>query len=319
MACSSQFTSLRRRCRVGELRFVQVDVFTERVFGGNPLAVVFGAEGLETTEMQAIAREMNCSETTFLLPPTRPDCGARVRIFTPAREIPFAGHPTIGTAWVLATEGLLPAGTTRFNLEEGIGPVEVTLEGDPASPRFLWMRHGEARFGPELGDRAGFARALGLDPADLLPGQPVRTGSTGNAFLYVPLRDREALDRARLDVPALLAAQGEGPNLGVFVFAPDPDPHAGRVYSRMFAPHTSGIPEDPATGSASGPLGAYLVRHGLVKSASEVRIVSEQGTRMGRQSFLHIKLTMQGDQIQSIKVGGSVVAVLEGELALPLS
>ena len=153
---------------MGELRFVQVDVFTERVFGGNPLAVVFGAEGLETIEMQAIAREMNCSETTFLLPPTRPDCGARVRIFTPAREIPFAGHPTIGTAWVLATEGLLPPGTTRFNLEEGIGPVEVTLEGDPASPRFLWMRHGEARFGPELGDRAGFARALGLDPAAFL-------------------------------------------------------------------------------------------------------------------------------------------------------
>ncbi|HEV3348687.1 MAG TPA: PhzF family phenazine biosynthesis protein [Methylomirabilota bacterium] len=302
---------------MGELRFVQVDVFTERVFGGNPLAVVFGAEGLEATEMQAIAREMNCSETTFLLPPTRPDCGARVRIFTPAREIPFAGHPTIGTAWVLATEGLLPAGTTRFNLEEGIGPVEVTLEGDPASPRFLWMRHGEARFGPELGERAGFARALGLDPADLLPGQPVRTGSTGNAFLYVPLRDREALDRARLDVPALLAAQGEGPNLGVFVFAPDPDPHAGRVYSRMFAPHTSGILEDPATGSASGPLGAYLVERGLVAAADRVDIVSEQGTRMGRPSFVHIRVDMRDGRVDEIRVGGSVVPVIDGRLRIP--
>ena len=302
---------------MGELRFVQVDVFTERVFGGNPLAVVFGAEGLEGEVMQAVAREMNCSETTFLLPPTRSDCAARVRIFTPAREIPFAGHPTIGTAWVLATEGLLPPGTSRFNLEEGIGPVEVTLEGDPASPSFLWMRHGEARFGPELGDRAGFARALGLETGDLLTGQPVRTGSTGNAFLYIPLRDREAVDRARLDVSALLAAQGEGPNLGVFVFTPDPDPRAGRVYSRMFAPHTSGIPEDPATGSASGPLGAYLVERGLVAPADSVAIVSEQGTRMGRPSFVHIRVGMRGGRIGEILVGGRVVPMIEGRLSIP--
>ena len=240
-----------------------------------------------------------------------------MRIFTPAREIPFAGHPTIGTAWVLATEGLLPPGTSRFNLEEGIGPVEVTLEGDPASPSFLWMRHGEARFGPELGDRAGFARALGLETGDLLAGQPVRTGSTGNAFLYIPLRDREAVDRARLDVPALLAAQGEGPNLGVFVFAPDPDPRAGRVYSRMFAPHTSGTPEDPATGSASGPLGAYLVERGLVAPADSVAIVSEQGTRMGRPSFVHIRVGMRGGRIGEILVGGRVVPVIEGRLSIP--
>ncbi len=300
-----------------EYRFVQVDVFTERVFGGNPLAVVFDAKGLGDGEMQAIAREMNCSETTFLLPPTRPDCAARVRIFTPAREVPFAGHPTIGTSWVLATERLLPAGATSFNLEEGIGPVEVTLEGDPTKPSFLWMRHGEARFGPELADRAGFAKALGLAEANLLAGAPVCTGSTGNAFLYIPLRDRDAVDRARLDVPALLAAQGEGPNLGVFVFAPDADPRAGKVYSRMFAPHTSGIPEDPATGSASGPLGAYLVERGLVAPAPTVDIVSEQGTRMGRQSFIRIRIGMSGGRISDIRVGGSVVPVIEGRLRVP--
>ncbi len=300
-----------------ELRFVQVDVFTERVFGGNPLAVVFEAAGLSDAEMQAIAREMNCSETTFLLPPTRPDCAARVRIFTPAREIPFAGHPTIGTAWVLATEKLLPENSLRFNLEEGIGPVEVTLEGDPARPGFLWMRHGAARFGPELTNRDGFARALGLAGSDLLAGAPVRTGSTGSAFLYIPLRDREVADRARLDVPALLAAQGGGPNLGVFVFAPDSDPKAGRVYSRMFAPHTSGIPEDPATGSASGPLGAYLVERGLVAPAETVDIVSEQGTRMGRPSFIRIRVGMSAGRIREILVGGSVVPVIEGRLRVP--
>ncbi len=300
-----------------EFRFVQVDVFTEHAFGGNPLAVVFEAAGLSDAEMQAIAREMNCSETTFLLPPTRPDCAARVRIFTPAREIPFAGHPTIGTSWVLATEKRVPGNGLRFNLEEGIGPVEVTLEGAPARPSFLWMRHGEARFGPELANRDGFARALGLAGSDLLAGAPVRTGSTGSPFLYVPLRDREVVDRARLDVPALLAAQGEGPKVGVFVFAPDPDPKAGRVYSRMFAPHTSGIPEDPATGSASGPLGAYLVEHGLVAPADIVDIVSEQGTRMGRPSFIRIRVGMSAGRIREILVGGSVVPVIEGRLRVP--
>jgi trans-2,3-dihydro-3-hydroxyanthranilate isomerase len=302
-----------------ELRFVQVDVFTDRVFGGNPLAVVFEAAGLSDVEMQAIAREMNCSETTFLLPPTRPDCAARVRIFTPTRELPFAGHPTIGTAWVLATEKLLRS-ELRFNLEEGIGPVEVTLEGDPVNPSFLWMRHGEARFGPELPDRAGFARALGLGESDLLPGAPICTGSTGNPFLYIPLRDREAVDRARLDVPALLAAQGEGPKLGVFVFAPEPDPGPAadcKVYSRMFAPHTSGVPEDPATGSASGPLGAYLVEQGLLPRADRVDILSEQGTRMGRPSFIRIRIGMTAGRIRELLVGGSVVPVIEGRLRVP--
>ena len=299
-----------------EFRFVQVDVFTDRVFGGNPLAVVFEAAGLSDVEMQAIAREMNCSETTFLLPPSRPDCAARVRIFTPTRELPFAGHPTIGTAWVLATEKLLRS-ELRFNLEEGIGPVEVTLEGDPVNPSFLWMRHGEARFGPELPDRAGFARALGLGESDLLPGAPICTGSTGNPFLYIPLRDREAVDRARLDVPALLAAQGDAPNVGVFVFAPDADPKAGRVYSRMFASHTSGIPEDPATGSASGPLGAYLVERGLVTPADRVDIVSEQGARMGRPSVLHIRIGMRAGRVSEILVGGTVVPVIDGRLRLP--
>ena len=162
--------------------------------------------------------------------------------------------------------------------------------------------------------RAGFARALGLAESDLLAGAPICTGSTGNTFLYIPLRDREVVDRARLDVPALLAAQGEGPNLGVFVFAPDPDPRVGRVYSRMFAPHTSGIPEDPATGSASGPLGAYLIERGLVTPADTVDIVSEQGTRMGRPSFIRIRVGMSAGRISEILVGGSVVPVIEGRL-----
>jgi len=299
------------------LRFVQVDVFTDRVFGGNPLAVFLDGRGLDDERMQQIAREMNLSETVFLSPPAPRGGAAALRIFTPAREVPFAGHPTIGTAWVLATQGLAPRGASRFVLEEKIGPVPVELEGDAARPDFVWMTQGAAKFDAPLENRSAVADALGLGAEDLLDGVPVRPGSTGSTFLLVPLRDRETVDRAQLDVARLLAAMGERPRMGVFVFAPDPDPAAGRVYSRMFAPHTSGVPEDPATGSASGPLGAYLVRHGLVKAADEVRIVSEQGTKMRRQSFVHIKLAMTDERIETIRVGGSVVPVLDGELRIP--
>jgi trans-2,3-dihydro-3-hydroxyanthranilate isomerase len=300
-----------------ELRFVQVDVFTDRVFGGNPLAVVFDAGGLDGGAMQQIAREMNLSETTFLLPPTRPECAARARIFTPAREVPFAGHPTVGTAWVLAVHGLLPAGTRQFALEEPVGPVPVELEGDPGRPSFVWMRHRDATFGPVIAERGAVARALGLGPDDLLPGVPVEFGSTGNEFLFVALRDRAAVDRAGLDVAASIEGAGATAALGVFVFAPDGDGGAPRVYARMFAPR-SGVPEDPATGSASGPLGAFLLRHRIVRATGEVAIVSEQGTKMGRQSFLHIRLRAGADGVaRDLRVGGGVVPVLEGRLTLP--
>jgi trans-2,3-dihydro-3-hydroxyanthranilate isomerase len=297
-------------------RFVQVDVFTDRVFGGNPLAVFLDGRGLDDALMQQIAREMNLSETVFLFPPSRPDCAAALRIFTPAREVPFAGHPTIGTAWVLATRDLGTRGASRFTLEEKIGPIPVELEGEPTHPDFIWMTQQGATFDPALDNRDAVAKALGLTEADLWPGAPIQPGSTGNTFLFVPLRDRATVDRAVLDVRGMLAAMGERPHIGIFVFAPDPDPGAGLVYSRMFAPHTSGVPEDPATGSASGPLGAYLVLNRLVNKATEVRLVSEQGTKMGRQSFIHIRLAMRDEEITAIRVGGTAVPVLEGELRL---
>jgi len=296
--------------------FVQVDVFTDRVFGGNPLAVLLDARGLDDGVMQRIAREMNLSETVFLFPPTRPDCVAALRIFTPAREVPFAGHPTIGTTWVLAARGMVPKGAARFTLEERIGPVPVELEGDPGRPSFIWMSQQDATFDPALENREAVAHALGLNVSDLWPAAPIQPGSTGNKFLFVPLRDKVAVDRAALDVRAILEAMGERPRMGIFVFAPDPDVSAGRVYSRMFGPHSSGIPEDLATGSASGPLGAYLALNGMVRSSDDVRIVSEQGTQMGRQSFVHIRLTARGGTVTNIRVGGGVVPVLEGEFRL---
>ena len=301
-----------------EYRFAQVDVFTDRVFGGNPLAVVLEATGLADGEMQAIAKEMNLSETTFLLPPTRAECALRVRIFTPARELQFAGHPTVGTAWVMATQGLVPGTASAFNLEEGIGPVPVTLEGDPRNPSFIWMRHGEPEFGPEMKNRAEIAEALNLTEGDLIAGAPIQTGSTGSRFMFVPLRDRATVDRAVLDVPKIIKALGDQPLVGIFVFAPDPDPGAGRVHSRMFAPHTSGIPEDPATGSATGPLGAYLVKQRLVKAGDgPVQIVSDQGVKMGRHSRLHIRGVACDGRLEEIEVGGGVVPVIEGRLRVP--
>jgi trans-2,3-dihydro-3-hydroxyanthranilate isomerase len=300
-----------------EYRFVHVDVFTDRVFGGNPLAVVLDAKGLADGEMQAIAKEMNLSETTFLLAPTRAECAMRVRIFTPARELQFAGHPTVGTAWVMATHGLVPSAAARFALEEGIGPVPVSLEGDPKNPSFIWMRHGEPDFGPEMKNRAEIAAALTLTEADLIPGAPIQTGSTGSRFMFVPLRDRATVDRALLDVPKIIAALGDQPLVGIFVFAPDADPGAGHVDSRMFAPHTSGIPEDPATGSATGPLGAYLVKQRLIKGDGPVEIVSDQGVKMGRPSRLHIRGIGRGGRLEEIEVGGDVVPVIEGRLRVP--
>jgi trans-2,3-dihydro-3-hydroxyanthranilate isomerase len=299
-----------------EFEFVQVDVFTDRVLAGNALAVFLDGRGLDDVQMQDIAREMNLAETTFVLPPSRPDCVAGVRIFTPGREVPFAGHPTVGTAWVLAVEGMVPRGATRFVLDERIGPVPVEVQGDPARPTRVWMQHRDATFGPEVKDRAGIAAALGLAERDLQGGAPIQTGSTGNEFLYVPLRDRQTVDRARLDPVRLEAALAGASALGTFVLAPDPDPAARRVYSRMFAPH-AGVPEDPGTGSASGALGAYLVLQGLVKPAPRLTIVSEQGTKMGRQSFVHIELSVTDGRVSDIRVGGGVVPVLRGRLALP--
>jgi trans-2,3-dihydro-3-hydroxyanthranilate isomerase len=194
--------------------------------------------------------------------------------------------------------------------------VPVELEGDPARPSFIWMSQQDATFDPALENREAVARALGLTGADLWPAAPIQPGSTGNKFLFVPLRDKATVDRAVLDVRAVLEAMGERPRMGIFVFAPDPDASAGRVYSRMFGPHSSGIPEDPATGSASGPLGAYLVLNGMVKGSGDVRIVSEQGAKMGRQSFVHIRLATRGGAVTDIRVGGGVVPVLEGELRL---
>ena len=285
-----------------------VDVFTDKPLAGNQLAVVLDAEG-PTAAMQRIAKEMNLSETVFVLAPDDPANAARVRIFTPSAELPFAGHPTIGTSWVLFNEGLIPGGALEFKLEEGVGPVAVRGEQGPGGMVF-WMTHPKVSFGLVIAERAGAAAALGLAEEDLVADVPIQVASTGVPFVYVALKDAKTVDSAVSEQERLARVFKEG----VFLFAPA---GPGRLYSRMFSPHVLDIHEDPATGSGSGPLGAFAVRYGLVRRAPAVSIVSEQGTKMGRQSFINIRLAYPpgADLPSSIQVGGSVVPTLKGELA----
>jgi trans-2,3-dihydro-3-hydroxyanthranilate isomerase len=285
-----------------------VDVFTEKPLAGNQLAVVLDAQDIPGEVMQRIAKEMNISETTFVMPPADPAHAARVRIFTPVNELPFAGHPTIGTAWVLSTQGLVPNNALEFALEEGVGPVPVRGIRRLGGTTF-WMTHPKLTFGEVISERAELAGALGLTEADLLPDVPAQVASTGNRFLFVGLRDVHAVDRAGLNRAAAQRVL-HGGALGVFVFAPA---ERNRLYSRMFP---LDFAEDPATGSGAGPLGAFAVKYGLVPRAPKVAIVSEQGTKIGRQSFIHIELEYAdaGDIPTRIDVGGSVRPVLSGTL-----
>jgi trans-2,3-dihydro-3-hydroxyanthranilate isomerase len=285
-------------------RYRVVDVFTEQPLEGNPLAVFPDASGIDDVTMQKIARELNLSETTFVSPATRADCAAKVRIFTPTREMIFAGHPTIGTSFVLLEEGVVPENGGRFLLEEKVGPVPIRVE--PGERPLIWLTTPPISDG-RIFDRELCAQALGLEPGDLLEITP-QLLSAGNPIIFIAVRDKGAVDRASLDLTGMTALKdGLQEPACVFVFTPTP---AG-AYSRMFALEY-GIIEDPATGSATGPLAAFMLRHNLVPGA---RFISEQGTKMGRRSFLHVLL--HGEQgADGIEVGGYVTAVAEATMKL---
>jgi trans-2,3-dihydro-3-hydroxyanthranilate isomerase len=281
-----------------------VDVFTREQFQGNQLAVFLDGRGLDDAAMQRIARELNLPETTFIFPASLPGCAADVRIFTPFKEMLFAGHPTIGTAFVLRDQSLVPRTLGEFQIQEKVGPVPVRVaagnDGETIwlkTPRIRW----EKTFDPIL-----CARVLGLEAGDLIgDGIVPERLNAGNPTLFVPLRNQELVDRAWLSPDGMRLLRGdESEPFCVFVFAPSP---AG-AYSRMFAPEY-GIPEDPATGSATGPLAAFMTKHGLISST---RFVSEQGTKMGRRSLLHVQIQGSGD----IDVGGHVTPVGEGAIRL---
>jgi trans-2,3-dihydro-3-hydroxyanthranilate isomerase len=288
-------------------RYRVVDVFTEHALEGNPLAVFPDASALDEATMQKIARELNLSETTFVLPPTDPACAARVRIFTPTKEMLFAGHPTIGTSFVLLDEGMVPKGCDHFQLEEKVGPVPVRVETG-ARP-MIWLTTPPIHDGRTF-DRVLCAKALDLDIDDLLEPAP-QLLSAGNPTLFIGVKDKAAVDRSNLELAGARSLHQPGEEgFCVFVFAPV----AEGAYSRMFAPEL-GMVEDPATGSSTGPLAAYMMRHGLVSAAADSRFVSEQGTRMGRRSLLYVHI--RGEQGGAgIDVGGYVTPLVEAAMTL---
>ncbi len=296
--------------------YLHYDVFTSVRLEGNQLAVFPDARGMDAPLMQRVAREMNFSESTFILPAERDDTAVRMRIFTPSVEMPMAGHPTIGSTFALAETGAITPDVSRFVFGLNIGPTPVDMEWDGARLRFAWMTQLAPVFGAPIADHSAVAAALGLAAVDLAPGLPIQQVSCGVPFLLVPLRDRDTVDRAASDAAACgRLTERLGESLPIFLFAVLPASSSETVYSRMFAPEF-GITEDPATGGASGPLGCYLVRHGLVRGDAARRIVSVQGVAMGRPSRIHIAVAGTADAITGVKVGGEAVLVGRGELVL---
>ena len=298
-------------------RYLHLDVFTDRRFEGNQLAVFPEPQGLTTEQMQCIAKEMAFSESTFIFPPERGG-DVRMRIFTPGSELPMAGHPTIGSTFALALEGTIQRGREQFVFELGVGPTPVSLEWDEKGLSFAWMTQPLPTFGPVVSDRDAFAAAIGLSARELLQGLPVQRVSCGVPFLFVPLATRAAVDAVEIDRKALARSTGSADltDLPVFFFTPE---RAGTgtetVYSRMLAPGF-GIAEDPATGAASGPLGSYLLHHKLVTRDAARSMLSLQGAAMGRPSRVHISIDSDEDRITRVRVGGVSVLVGRGELSV---
>jgi trans-2,3-dihydro-3-hydroxyanthranilate isomerase len=296
-------------------RYLHVDVFTDTRFEGNQLAVFPEPKGLTTEQMQRIANEMNFSESTFIFPPEGPG-DVRMRIFTPGSELPMAGHPTIGSTFALALEGTIAPGRDRFVFELGVGPIPVSLQWNGDALSFAWMTQLLPTFGATLADRAAFARSLAVSADDLVDGRPVQIVSCGVPFLFAPLRTRAAVDSVAIDRAAFKRICGEA-NLEeqpVFLFTTDTDGGTGEtVYSRMLAPGF-GITEDPATGGASGPLGCYLLRYGMVPADAARAMVSLQGVAMGRPSRIHIAIDSTDGAITGVRVGGTSVLVGRGEV-----
>lgn len=293
-------------------RFTTLDVFTNQRFAGNPLAVVQDAEGLDTAAMQAIAREFNLPETVFVLPASKPAHRARLRIFTPAMELPFAGHPTVGTAVLLGlNEGVSDC---ELIFEEQIGPVQCrfTRAADglgkgafdmPVLPEYL----GEA------GNAAALATALSLTPDDL-GGEGFEPGrwKAGNAFTMIPVRGLEAIGRARTDLSRWAAAFGEDGARNMFLFCSETEDPGHAFHARMFAPDM-GIAEDPATGSAVAAFAGLVAKFAGLPDG-EHALVIEQGYEMGRPSLINLTVRLQDGALASASIAGDAIVIGEGTI-----
>ena len=316
---------------MAEYPFYQVDVFTNQVFGGNPLAVFPDAEGLDTAHMQRIALEMNLSETTFVFPPEHPDADFRVRIFTPESEMPFAGHPVVGTHWTLAHLGRValqaPVTTVRFELNVGVRAAALHVEGGKVTR--VVMDHAAPEFGTaaDADQVVRLARGLGLTAEAITEtGWPVQVVSTGIRQLFIPVRslaEVQGLSTRRQDTGILAEiCTALDPETRchdcLMVFTTDTaqtEAHAGvDLHTRMFAPG-QGIAEDPATGSATGGLAAYVIENKVFPvTLPTTHLTSVQGVEMGRPSRLTLEIDGEPGAISMVRVGGEVVPVIEGVL-----
>jgi len=300
-------------------RYVRVDVFADKPFGGNPLAVFPEAEDLTSDEMQLLAKEMNLSETTFVVPPTK-GSGAdfRVRIFVPDMEIPYAGHPTLGTFFVLAKEGRIrlkePVTTVKMEVKAGIMPVEIHSTAGKITKVVTIQNKPE--FGRVFEDIRIVASALSLDESDFDQAKmPVQLVSTGLPWVIVPVRSRRAVEKASGNASAFAEAIKPLPKgvVDMYVTCLDPLDKSSTTHSRGFSLVSKSIVEDPATGSASGCLGAYLVSMKLVPVKKSTRIVNEQGYEIGRPSKIDIEVRTRADGgIDEVRVGGTVVLMMDG-------
>ena len=292
------------------LEMYQVDVFTDRPLAGNPLAVFPHAEGLSEEQMQGIAREMNLSETTFVTPPESGG-NARVRIFTPETELPFAGHPSVGTACMLVRLGQVAVqeSLTRVVLELGVGPTAVDVWVHGGVPTGAAVHQGPPLFGKEI-PRGDAAAVLGLREVDLHERLAPCVVATGLAYAIIPLRDPGTLARAWFALDLLPEFESRYAELYPCALTGHDEPYAE---ARCFSP-AAGIVEDPATGSAAGPLAAYLARAGLL-APGESRVLA-QGDYMGRPSRLHLSVSAADGRLVDVVVGGGVVPIMQGELTL---
>ena len=301
------------------LKFYQADVFTEDPFGGNPVAVFPDAHGLADHQLQQIAREMNLSETVFVLPPTDQAAVVRLRIFTPTQEIPFAGHPVLGTFYVLAQRGLVAAtdGITRVMQECNIGLFPVELYAQDGKLTRVVMTQPKPEFlGPvdAMEDVYKIAGALGVAKYAITDMKwPIEVVSTGLPVLIVPVRTLTAVRSIQPNASAIMDICSRFGANGIMVFTTVTVESSSTVHARMFAP-SIGILEDPATGSASGALGAYLVQKGVVDVAPTTDIVVEQGYEIERPSQIFVRVESDDDIIKTVKVGGQCVMVVEGTL-----
>lgn len=293
-------------------RFVTLDVFTKTRFAGNPLAIVRDTDGLDGEAMQAIAREFNLSETVFLLPPGGPSHRARLRIFTPGRELPFAGHPTIGTAALMGIDDGM--GEHRFVLGERVGPVRciATVEDEAAATASFEIPQLPGEIAPAP-DVPALADALGLTPADVqLDGFAPAICSAGVPFAFVPVTGLAAIGRCRPDAARIAAALGQNGPQAVFVFCRETVDPAFSFHARMFAP-AFGIAEDPATGSAVAAFAGLLARFDP-QGDGERRLAIEQGYEMGRPSQIGLALTTSAGRLQRVIISGAAVIVSGGTI-----